>query len=390
MNQPRPDTAAAAADCPRCGRRQPPFAGPTLECLYCGTRLVARAGNTSAGSGGAGARQYGDWNRPGLGRPAPALRRWVAHTPVLPAQRHRTAQRRSWRSGPYTGPPSYGDRHPRGGFRPGSWRWPDQDDTDAKPVDRQRRRTAQRLRYAAVVVAVTALSALAAAVAESWRLALLLRGRTEVLDGGTVRASDLFVGIAGWWTLGLSVLAAVLTVPAIITAHQLSATLLGRAAARPVRQLWQYLLVPVWNIYGAGIVVTETDRQLRWSDPDRGAGTDPSRARGGSSSLLVWAVWALWTVGGVLAVLVVIRMFGSGDQARADGVQLRIAADALAGLLGVLLTVLLWRWSRLVDVPRTAATGWVVAAPEPTSDRRVPCPRGEKNEHADARVGTVG
>lgn len=388
MNQPGPwgappGSTGGAPPCPRCGRRQPPFAGPTSECLYCGTRLPATHPGQPAH------RQYGDWNRQSLGRQAPALRRWVAHPPALPIPGRgrstgRPAQRRSWRSDPYSGPPSYGSQHPRGGFRPGSWRWPDAQELDQQAAgSKERRRAAQRLRYSAVAVAVTAMSAFAAAGAESWRLALLLRGRTEVLDGGQVRASDLFVGIAGWWTLGLAVLAAGLALPTIVVTHRLSAALLARTASRPVRQLWQYLLVPVVNLYGAGIVVAETDRQLLWSDEDR-------RRSAGGVSWLVWVVWALWVAGGVLALLALIRMFSSGDQARADGVQLRIAADLIAGLLGVMLTVLLWRWSRLVDVRRTAATGWVVAAPEPTSERRVPCPRGEKNEHADGRVSTVG
>src|SRR6478609_874726 len=124
--------------------------------------------------------------------------RWVAHPPpggpppkVAPPPEP-----------PYTGPPSYRGRPPRWAFPPVVWEEGPAGADERPPTD-----PSPWLRIAAVLAAVTAVLALLAAAAETWRFALLLEGRTKVLSGVTVWSSDVFVAAAGAGTVAAAVAA---------------------------------------------------------------------------------------------------------------------------------------------------------------------------------------
>ena len=118
------------------------------------------------------------------------------------------------------------------------------------------------LRWATWLAAATALCALVAAGAEIWRFALMLEGRKLVLSGQAVRASDLLVAGSGLAVVCAALLTAAFAVPALMRAHVAAAQRLGRAPSRSERAIAARLLVPVWNVYGAGQIVTEIDLML--------------------------------------------------------------------------------------------------------------------------------
>lgn len=302
------------------------------------------------------------------------LQRWVAHPPAPggpggwgPTAAKLRKPRRSKRIRPYGGPPAYRGGHPQWAFPPVIWRdLPDE--TPNVPVDDP----SAALRWAAGMSAVTAVTALVAAGAEIWRFVLLLEGRTLVLSGSVVRASDVLVAASGLAVLTFAVLMAAFAVPALVRTHHAAARKLGFAPSRSGPGIVARLLVPIWSVYGAGQIVTEIDRMLGRSSGTGNSARDTDEAvpdRAGSS-WVVKAWWASWVVSAVLITVTLARGYGGSLQAIADTVELHIAVDLVAAVVAALAAVILLRFAGAFTHRATGYENWVVQPPAPT--RRQP------------------
>lgn len=212
------------------------------------------------------------------------------------------------------------------------------------------------------------MTALVAAGAELWRYLLLLRGRTEVLSGAVVRASDRLVGTAAWVATGLAVLTAVLLAPLLVRLHVGAAHRAGLAPSRVPAAVLARLVVPGWNVHGVGVVAGEIDGRLRSSD-----------ARRPRLSPLVVTLWVAWVVNAVLVLTTLLRAFGTSDQAVADTVELHILVDLAGAVVAALWFLLLRGWRRLVAPRPARASRWIVRPPQPTRAAAVPAPDRAKS-----------
>ena len=305
------------------------------------------------------------------------LQRWVAHPPAVggPANPGTTAAklrkpRGPRRVRPYAGPPSYRGGHPQWAFPPVVWRnLPDRD--PAVPVDDP----ADALKWSAGLSVLTSVAALVAAGAEIWRFVLLLEGRALVLSGSVVRSSDVLVAASGLAVLTFAVLMAVFAVPALVRTHHAAARRLGCEPSRSGPGIVARLLVPIWNIFGAGQIVTEIDRMLARfrsrktseirSDQSSAAepAAQPATVR---SSWLVKAWWLGWIISALLIIATLARGFGGSLQAIADTVELHIAVDLAAAVVAGLAAVILLRFARAFTDRTTEYENWVVQPPAPT------------------------
>ena len=380
--------AARYLRCGRCGVPQPALTAGSFRCVSCG---------------------------------AP-LQRWVAHPPpgTGASSSGRSTAKRPGPALPYLGPPSYRGGHPRWSFPPVVWK--ELPDPPAEPV----RPAAPGLRRASWLAVVTAVAAAAAAGSEIWRFVLMLQGRTQVLSGTAVRTSDVLVAATGLAVVVAAIATAAVAVPALVRAHRAAALRQGRAPSRSAAAVASRLLVPFWNIYGAGQIVTEIDRMLEQavrkdeiSDdeqprqradrrpvvsgntapagalagaaldgaalkgaavkdaavkdaaagdaaPEQVAAPGPAEVSGVKASRLTTLWWFAWVASSVLVVVTLARGWGEGLQAIADTVQLHIAVDLVAVVVGVLTALMLRRFARLFDGRRDPAAGWVVQPPAPT------------------------
>jgi hypothetical protein len=166
---------------------------------------------------------------------------------------------------------------------------------------------------------------------------------------------------ASWAALICASATAAIMVPAIVRAHRAAAVRAGRSDPRDRRSILLRLLVPIWNVYGAGQIVTEVDGML--------AGNFTERHRPRSSrTVLIW--WLLWVVSAVLTIVVLARGLGASLQAIADTVELHIVVDLAAAAVAAVTAVLMLRWVRLFVGPRPGRYGsWRVAGPDPSRPR---------------------
>jgi hypothetical protein len=295
------------------------------------------------------------------------LQRWVAHPPPggTPAAKKPPKPAGSTRESPYAGPPAYRGGHPQWAFPPVIWRdlpetGPAQPEKDPAPA----------LRWAAGMSLLTAVAALTAAGAEIWRFVLMLEGRTLVLSGTVVRASDVLVAASGLAVLTFAVLTAAFAVPALVRAHHAAARRLGFAPSRSTRAIVARLLIPVWNVFGAGQIATEIARMLRQrpgvgsahADDTESAGQRPSTPR----SWVVQAWWLSWIVSAVLIAGTLARGLGGSLQAIADTVELHIAVDLVATVVAGLGAVILLQFARGLTDRTAEYENWVVQPPAPT------------------------
>lgn len=283
--------------------------------------------------------------------------RWVAHPPPGGPPRKVAPPAEP----PYTGPPSYGSRPPRWSFPPVVW----QADTAGAGDERPPADPSGVLRTAAVIAAVTAVLALVAAAAETWRFVLLLDGRTKVLPAATVWGSDVFVAAAGAGVVASAVAALLVSAVALVRTHPVAALRLGRVPARSRVAVLARLLVPGWNLYGAGQIVTEIDRML---------GAERAAESRGRASRLTVCWWLSWIVSAALVAAALARGFGGSLQAIADTVELHIAVDLAAAVCAGLGAAMLWRFARLLRRRAAIPAGWVVREPAPTRGAE-PAPR---------------
>lgn len=356
--------------CWNCRSVQPPVSGPyrTGHCVFCGA---------------------------GLG-PAPVSGpvRWVAaRPPGAPAAPRRTVPP------PYLGPPRYRER-PRWGFVPSIWMTRTGTPTPDHPAP------VRQLRSVALLGRATAVICLLAAGFEGWRYVLLVRGRTEVLSAIEVQLSDALVTATGWAAL---MMALVTAATLIITSLRLERHGQARAGVGPARPGWQRLLmlvVPGWNLYGAGAVLAEIDAllaldpsaapptppndRLRWRTRElptvtipttapgalltTAPGAAPGAAPGGgapavgpepqhrSPGRLVTWWWVVWVVnGGVTLWAAVGGLLGGDLQSRANLVAVHVLLSVLAAAVALLTVAVMDRWTQLlVPAPVQWPAGWIL------------------------------
>ena len=305
--------------CGRCGVRQPPTPWGDARCVSCGA----------------------------------SMQRWVAHPPPGGLT---TAPRRPRRERPYPGPPSYRGGHPPWGFPTVAW-----NDRPGPAAPEPLPDPSDALRHASWLAAATAVVALVAAGAEVWRFVLMLQGRTLVLSGTAVLASDVLVAASGLAVVLVALVTAAFGISALVRTHAVAARRSGLAPSRSTGAVVARLLVPVWNVYGAGQIVTEIDRTLVSAvDAD-----DPRR-----SSRITGLWWGSWVVSAVLVVATLARGLGGSQQAIADTVELHIAVDLVAAVVAGLGVLMLRRFAGLLTARPSELDRWVVQPPAPTRPLR--------------------
>ena len=244
------------------------------------------------------------------------------------------------------------------------WRAAPDPEPAVRPVD-----PGPGLRRVTWLALLAAAAALLAAGAEIWRFVLMLQGRTLVLNGSVVRASDMLVAAAGILAPLTTLLALVYAVPVLTRTNAAAAHRQGRAPSRTVRAVAARVLIPGWNIYGAGQIVTEIDRMLP-ARPDPAANgdrqTQPAGRRSRASTLtLCW--WISWVLSALLVIVTVARGFGGSLQAIADTVELHIAVNLLAAVVAGLGAAMFSRFRRLLAAPKkNQFENWIVQPPAPT------------------------
>lgn len=280
------------------------------------------------------------------------LHRWVAHPP------RGGPTRRGVRAAdlPYAGPPAYRGGHPTWSFPPVVWH--EAEPTAGGSAVRRRTDPTGTLQAAGWLAVVSSFVSLLAAAAETWRFALMLEGRTNVLPGAAVRASDVYVAAAGALSVAAVVAALVVAVIALVRTHPVAARRLDRIPSRSAAAVLARLVVPGWNLYGAGQIASEIDRMLIVRDPP----TDrPART---SRLTICW--WVSWLVSALLMIVTLARGLGGSLQAIADTVELHIAVDLAAAVCAGLGAAMLLRFARLLRRRPAIPDGWVVQEPAPT------------------------
>jgi hypothetical protein len=295
--------------CSRCGRTQPPDRQPTVErwpyCVYCAAPL--------------------------------AVQRWVAAPPAglgPPPRLRRTAAA-------YQGPPRYGLLHPGWGFPPIARLRTPEPTTEASGESVFTAALGRRFTAAISLALAVFLVGLAAAASETWRFALLLRGRTEVLPARLVRASDFAVGMTSLAALVLTALAVPAFAAAMVACYRAAARRAGLQPARTAGQVAARFLVPGWNLFGAGQIVVEVVHLV--FRPVRGIGRAAPRA----VRRVVACCWITWAGAGVLAtalaVLAILPAWGASysNQTAANLVEVHIVLDLVAAAAALLSAVTL-------------------------------------------------
>lgn len=353
--------------CGRCQVAQPLQSTARQRCVSCGAPLRRWVAHPPAVGGPGGSPGNG-----GAGNGTPGTGAGIVASTAARLGKTRGLRR----ARPYAGPPSYRGGHPQWAFPPVIWRdLPDE--TPIVPVDEP----AGALRWSAGLALATAVAALVASGAEIWRFVLLLEGRTLVLSGPVVRSSDVLVAASGLAVLTFALLLAAFAVPALVRTHFAAARRLGSAPSRSRSDIVARLLVPIWNVYGAGQIVTEIDRMMA-RRPDAGSnsasGAYPSARRRATAtesdgpalrtrgSRLVKAWWLSWVLSAVLITVTLARGFGGSLQAIADTVELHIAVDVMAALVAGLAVAILLRFSRGFTDRAAEFEDWVVQPPAPT------------------------
>jgi hypothetical protein len=334
--------------CSRCGRTQPPDRQPSVSrwpyCVYCAAPL--------------------------------AVQRWVAMPPAGggPALRVRRP------AASYHGPPRYGGRHPGWGFPPiARLRSPDPSPGAVAGHAGFDAALGRRFTVTIGLALAVFVVALAAAGSESWRYALLLRGRTEVLPATLVRASDFAVGATSLAAVLLSAAALLAFAVTMVACYRAAAWRAGVHPARSAGDIAVRFLVPGWNLFGAGQIVVEV---MHLVFPVRGVGRVAPR---GVRRVVAWC-WIAWAGAGALAaalaVLSMLPMWGVtySNQTAANLVEAHIVVDLVAAAAALLsaVTLALLRAEWTGERPGRARK-WVVAQPIST-----PRNRGSAESHARA------
>jgi hypothetical protein len=258
---------------------------------------------------------------------------WVA-TPPPQSGASRAVPRRPL---PYTGPPSY-PVPPRWGFPQLSWRWPVAFGRKAKPKPLDQLRMLSRNLVATLWITTAALGV--AVVGEGWRYVLLILSRSGALSRTLVAFSDALVVTAGVVSGLAAVAALVLGVLWVLRARDVAAAVSGQRPARSLRDVLIGLLVPVLNMAVAGSILAELEHA---------AARKPVAERPRPSRLLLmW--WAAWAVGELLfAIVWLVTLFGASVQSLANGVELHLLADLVAGFVAATGALFVGRVTQLLE-----------------------------------------
>lgn len=268
---------------------------------------------------------------------------------------------------PYPGPPRY-RWIPRWGFRPGPWipASPRPGTPSALELARTHATSAVPLLW------TTALVALVAAGAETWRYVLLLASREGALSAGAVATSDALVTAAGTVAPLVALLAGGLTVAWTVRASAAAAARSGLRPPRSARAVVAGWLVPGINLGMPGAILAEIEHAAL----DRPSTQRPRPSR----RIVVW--WALWAAGVVLSAVVLAWSLRESVQARADGVVLHAALNLLAVAVAAGTALLVRYLTRLLDPVRPVGRRLVLAgargdgvAPGARSSSQAPVPR---------------
>lgn len=297
--------------CPRCGWRSVPAGGPF--CPHCGRHL--------------------------------APLRWTAEPPpsALPAPPPLPRV-------PYSGPPRY-RLLPRWGFPAQAWVDPD----PARPPPDPLRAARTLLTTLVPLLWATAVVAVVAAAAETWRYVLLLDSRDQALSPAAVAVSDALVTAAGTVAPVLALLAGIAMVAWTLRAAAAAARDAGVRPAHSRRAIVAGWVVPGLNLAVPGSVLAEIEHTASGRPAD--VRPRPSRL------LLVW--WLLWAAGVVLGAVVLAWSLRTGVQALADGVVLHAVLDLLAATTAVVTAVLVVRLTALLGPARRTRRELVVRVGAP-------------------------
>lgn len=238
---------------------------------------------------------------------------------------------------PYAGPPRYRFL-PRWGFPAQAWVDPD----PAGPLPDPLRGARTLLNSLVPLLWATAVVAVVAAGAETWRYVLLLASRDQALSAGVVATSDALVNAAGTVAPVLALLAGAAMVTWTLRAGAAAAGDAGVRPSRSNRTIVVGWVVPGLNLAVPGSVLAEIEHTA--SGRPAAARPRPSRL------LLVW--WLLWGAGVVLGVVVLVWSLRTGVQALADGVVLHAVLDLLAAATAAVTAVLVVRLTALLGPAR--------------------------------------
>ena len=273
------------------------------------------------------------------------------------------------------------------------------------------------MRSVRLLAVVTAVLFAVDAGAEIWRFVLLARGRTEVLPAAQVRVSDATVVALGWSAITAAALTAAVALALLGRITRTAAQRANVPPPRTPRRQLCWVALPGWNLYGAGVVLCETDGMLSlpattastrsaarpWSwrgrdlpgaaersTEDVAPGVPDSAARRPHvrvGRVVTWW-WVMWVVGGLLAAGVLMRTLLPGSlQVEANLVQLHALLDLIAATTAALSAAIAVRWRRLL-APRQQAwpAGWQLVRGDTGSARR---PRAATDSKRDQPSGKV-
>ena len=321
-------TAPLRQHCHRCGLAVPVAGPPLTWCPRCAGVLSAPTDRAARVS-------------------------WVAHPP--PGARPPRAVPR-----PPPGPtPRYHDV-PRWGLHDGWARRRDAAWAELDDAQRPEERLAARGQVLQVLLVTVAVAAGAGVLAEGFRYALALRGRTQLLGATTVALSDAAVITTGLLAPIFAVAAAVLAARWLLAARAVAA---ARAGVRETRRGWVVVagvLLPVVNLVAPAVWLAELEARLRTRP-----GSRPDPAPRPSRLLLAW--WTSWAASQALVLVVVgIRVLGDSVQAQASSIVAAAWSDLAAVVCAVLAVVLLRRLgAELDDGPRRTGRRWIASVPAP-------------------------
>lgn len=279
---------------------------------------------------------------------------------------------------PYAGPPTYGPDHPTWGFPPVALL---RHQAGASGSTVAGPRGPVGLTAGIALCIVTGLAALVAAGAEAARFGLLLGGRTRVLDAAHVRVGDIAVQVSAWAAVVLGVGTAACAAAAVVSLCAAAAHRAGVRPPRPPAASVARMLVPGWNLHGAGQVLVETFRLVHRSGSP-GASETGAIPRGTRRLIIAW--WSAWIVNGAITVAALALSFGSSVQERADAVQLHVVLDVVAASVAVLSAAVLMSLRRAWRgrAPRRYRTWLVAPPPSSAANRTVRSGSADLGRHA--------
>lgn len=213
-------------------------------------------------------------------------------------------------------------------------------------------RTSASDRFAArapMLLRLTAVLFVAAALAELARYGLLLVSRTSLIGPVVLALSDAAVWSLGVVAVGFGLVTAVSAVGWLIRARADAFATTGRTDPRRRRTIYLGSLIPVVNLVMPGVFLTEFAR------------ASPHRLR---VEKVVPRWWLLWVLDWILLTATALLRLSDGIQARANGVLLSMLTDLVAAALAMTTLAIVHRsQDRTLTGSRRSVTRWTVVPP---------------------------